>query len=35
MTESELMTVMTARMAHISGGVIAAYVLFGVEANIC
>ena len=33
MTESELMTVMTAGMAHISGGVMAAYVLFGVEAQ--
>ena len=32
MTESELMTVMTAGMAHISGGVMAAYILFGVEA---
>jgi CNT family concentrative nucleoside transporter len=33
MTESELMTVMTAGMAHISGGVMAAYILFGVEAQ--
>ncbi len=33
MTESELMTVMTAGMAHISGGVMAAYILFGVEAK--
>jgi len=33
MTESELMTVMTAGMAHISGGVVAAYILFGVEAQ--
>jgi CNT family concentrative nucleoside transporter len=33
MTESELMTVMTAGMAHISGGVMAAYILFGLEAQ--
>jgi CNT family concentrative nucleoside transporter len=33
MTESELMTVMTSGMAHISGGVMAAYILFGVEAQ--
>src|SRR5262245_54923686 len=33
MTEAELMTVMTAGMAHISGGVMAAYILFGVEAQ--
>jgi CNT family concentrative nucleoside transporter len=33
MTESELMTVMTSGMAHISGGIMAAYVLFGVEAK--
>jgi len=33
MTRSELMTVMTAGMAHISGGVMAAYILFGVEAQ--
>ena len=33
MTESELMTVMTSGMAHISGGVMAAYILFGVEAE--
>jgi CNT family concentrative nucleoside transporter len=33
MTESELMTVMTAGMAHISGGVMAAYILFGAEAQ--
>ena len=33
MTQSELMTVMTAGMAHISGGVMAAYILFGVEAQ--
>jgi CNT family concentrative nucleoside transporter len=33
MTESELMTVMTAGMAHISGGIMAAYILFGIEAE--
>ena len=33
MTESELMTVMTAGMAHISGGIMAAYILFGVKAE--
>jgi len=33
MTQSELMTVMTSGMAHISGGIMAAYVLFGVEAK--
>jgi concentrative nucleoside transporter, CNT family len=33
MTESELMTVMTAGMAHISGGIMAAYILFGIEAQ--
>ena len=33
MTESELMTVMTAGMAHISGGIMAAYILFGIEAR--
>jgi CNT family concentrative nucleoside transporter len=31
MTESELMTVMTSGMAHISGGIMAAYILFGIE----
>jgi CNT family concentrative nucleoside transporter len=31
MTESELMTVMTSGMAHISGGIMAAYVAFGIE----
>ena len=31
MTESELMVVMTAGMAHISGGIMAAYVAFGIE----
>ena len=33
MTQSELMTVMTSGMAHISGGIMAAYVLFGIEAK--
>jgi CNT family concentrative nucleoside transporter len=33
MTKSELMTVMTAGMAHISGGIMAAYILFGIEAQ--
>jgi CNT family concentrative nucleoside transporter len=33
MTESELMTVMTAGMAHISGGVMAAYISFGAKAE--
>jgi CNT family concentrative nucleoside transporter len=33
MTESELMTVMTSGMAHISGGIMAAYILFGIEAK--
>ena len=31
MTESELMTVMTSGMAHISGGIMAAYIAFGIE----
>lgn len=33
MTRSELMTVMTSGMAHISGGIMAAYLAFGVEAR--
>ena len=33
MTQSELMTVMTAGMAHISGGIMAAYILFGIKAE--
>ena len=33
MTESELMTIMTAGMAHISGGIMAAYILFGIRAE--
>jgi CNT family concentrative nucleoside transporter len=32
-TRSELMTVMTAGMAHVSGGIMGAYVLFGIEAK--
>src|SRR5262249_25372321 len=33
LTESELMTVMTSGMAHISGGIMAAYILFGIAAE--
>lgn len=33
MTRSELMTVMTSGMAHISGAIMAAYIAFGVEAR--
>jgi CNT family concentrative nucleoside transporter len=33
MTQSELMTVMTRGMAHISGGIMAAYIAFGIEAK--
>jgi len=33
LTESELMTIMTCGMAHISGGMMAAYTIFGVEAK--
>src|ERR671927_1824448 len=33
MTRSELMTVMTAGMAHVSGGIMGAYIAFGVEAK--
>jgi CNT family concentrative nucleoside transporter len=33
MTMSELMTVMTAGMAHISGSIMAAYIAFGIEAR--
>src|SRR5271157_2560534 len=33
LTDSELMTVMTAGMAHIAGSVFGAYVLFGAEAR--
>src|SRR5581483_159316 len=33
MTQSELMTVMTSGMAHISGGIMAAYISFGIDAK--
>jgi CNT family concentrative nucleoside transporter len=33
MTQSELMTIMTAGMAHVSGGIMGAYILFGIEAR--
>ncbi len=33
MTRSELMTVMTAGMAHVSGSIMAAYIAFGIEAR--
>ena len=33
LTQSELMTVMTCGMAHVSGGIMAAYIAFGVEAK--
>jgi concentrative nucleoside transporter, CNT family len=33
MTQSELMTVMTAGMAHVSGSIMAAYIAFGIEAR--
>jgi CNT family concentrative nucleoside transporter len=32
-TRSELMTIMTSGMAHVSGGIMAAYIAFGVEAK--
>src|SRR5215813_3218584 len=32
-TRSELMTIMTAGMAHVSGGIMAAYILYGVKAE--
>ena len=31
LTRSELMTVMTSGMAHVSGGIMAAYILFGID----
>src|SRR5207245_4885074 len=31
LTRSELMTVMTAGMAHVSGGIMVAYIAFGIE----
>jgi concentrative nucleoside transporter, CNT family len=34
MTQSELMTVMTSGMAHISGGIMAAYIAFGIPADL-
>src|SRR3989442_14397398 len=33
MTRSELMTVMTSGMAHISGSIMVAYIAFGIEAR--
>ncbi len=33
LTQSELMTVMTAGMAHVSGGIMGAYILFGIQAK--
>src|SRR6266481_3222158 len=33
MTKSELMTVMTSGMAHVSGGIMAIYISYGVEAK--
>ena len=33
LTRSELMTVMTSGMAHVSGGIMAAYIAFGVDAR--
>jgi concentrative nucleoside transporter, CNT family len=33
LTTSELMTIMTSGMAHVSGGIMAAYIAFGVEAR--
>jgi concentrative nucleoside transporter, CNT family len=33
LTESELMTIMTAGMAHVSGATLGAYILFGAEAR--
>lgn len=32
-THSELMTIMTSGMAHVSGGIMAAYILYGIEAQ--
>jgi CNT family concentrative nucleoside transporter len=32
-TNSELMTIMTSGMAHVSGGIMAAYILFGISAQ--
>jgi CNT family concentrative nucleoside transporter len=33
LTQSELMTIMTSGMAHVSGGIMAAYILSGIEAK--
>ena len=33
LTRSELMTIMTSGMAHVSGGIMGAYILFGIEAK--
>jgi concentrative nucleoside transporter, CNT family len=33
LTQSELMTVMTAGMAHVSGGIMAAYIAFGIDSK--
>ncbi|OFV87690.1 MAG: Na+ dependent nucleoside transporter domain-containing protein, partial [Acidobacteria bacterium RBG_16_70_10] len=33
MTQSELMCIMTAGMAHVSGGIMGAYIAFGIEAK--
>ncbi|PYU06993.1 MAG: NupC/NupG family nucleoside CNT transporter [Acidobacteria bacterium] len=33
LTKSELMSVMTSGMAHVSGGIMAAYIAFGIEAK--
>ncbi len=33
LTQSEVMTIMTSGMAHVSGGIMAAYIAFGVEAR--
>jgi len=32
-TQSELMTIMTSGMAHVSGGIMAAYILYGISAQ--
>jgi CNT family concentrative nucleoside transporter len=32
-TQSELMTIMTSGMAHVSGGIMAAYILYGIQAS--
>jgi concentrative nucleoside transporter, CNT family len=32
-TRSELMTIMTSGMAHVSGGIMAAYILYGIQAQ--